>query len=127
MAQSLKVTDAPATGAQSRTSNIFYSFSILILLSTGAMIAFVDRTSISSVLAYKPFIHQFALSTVGRGWISSAFFWSYAVIQMPMGWIVDRYGVKTPYTICFAIWCIDRKSTRLNSSHQHRSRMPSSA
>ena len=23
--------------------------------------------------------------------------------------------------------CLDRKSTRLNSSHQHRSRMPSSA
>ena len=26
-----------------------------------------------------------------------------------------------------AFWIIDRKSTRLNSSHKHRSRMPSSA
>ena len=27
----------------------------------------------------------------------------------------------------FRIWCIDRKSTRLNSSHYQQSRMPSSA
>ena len=116
MAQSLKVADAPATEAQSRAPDIFYSFSILLLLSTGAMIAFVDRTSISSVLAFKPFIHQFALSAVGRGWIGSAFFWSYAVIQMPMGWVVDRYGVKRPYTICFAIWCIATAATGLVSA-----------
>lgn len=116
MAQSLKVADAPATEAQSRAPTLFYSFSILLLLSTGAMIAFVDRTSISTVLAYKPFIHQFALSSVGRGWISSAFFWSYAVIQMPMGWIVDRYGVKRPYTICFAIWCIATAATGVVSA-----------
>jgi hypothetical protein len=66
VAEQPHTSDAPATEAQSRVSNTFYSFSILFLLSAGAMIAFVDRTSISSVLAYKPFIHQFALSTVGR-------------------------------------------------------------
>ena len=22
-----------------------------------------------------------------------------------MGWLVDRYGVKWPYAICFALWC----------------------
>jgi MFS family permease len=26
-------------------------------------------------------------------------------MQVPMGWVVDRYGVKLPYTICFALWC----------------------
>jgi hypothetical protein len=62
------------------------------------MISFVDRTSLSSALADKGFVHEFALSSVERGWLNSAFFWSYGLLQMPMGWLVDRYGVKWPYT-----------------------------
>ena len=26
-------------------------------------------------------------------------------MRMPLGWVVDRYGVKWPYAICFALWC----------------------
>jgi MFS transporter, ACS family, D-galactonate transporter len=48
---------------------------------------------------------QFGLTDVGRGWINSSFFWSYAVMQVPMGWVVDRYGVKWPYAVCFVLWC----------------------
>ncbi|WP_260926978.1 MFS transporter [Novosphingobium sp. 9] len=82
------------------------TWAILILLALGVMIAYVDRTSISSALAEKPFIDHFGLTDVDRGWVNSAFFWSYGLIQIPMGWLVDRYGVKLPYTICFALWCV---------------------
>lgn len=60
----------------------------------------------SSALADKAFVQEFALSHVERGWLGSAVFWSYAVMQLPMGWVVDRYGVKWPYAICFTLWCI---------------------
>ena len=79
---------------------------ILILLSVGAMISFVDRTSISSALTVPEFKSHFQLSDIDRGWVNSAFFWSYAVLQVPLGWVVDRYGVKWPYTICLVIWCL---------------------
>ncbi|SEJ92990.1 Sugar phosphate permease [Sphingobium sp. AP50] len=79
---------------------------ILFLLATGVLIAFVDRTSISSALADPPFIQHFGLSDLDRGWLNSAFFWSYGLVQIPMGWLVDRYGVKVPYTICFVLWCL---------------------
>ena len=79
---------------------------VLVLLALGLMISFVDRTSLSSALADKGFIHHFALTDVDRGWLNSAFFWSYGVLQMPMGWLVDRYGVKWPYAASFALWCI---------------------
>jgi ACS family D-galactonate transporter-like MFS transporter len=79
---------------------------IVVLLSLGLMISFVDRTSLSSALADKGFLHRFALSNIERGWLNSAFFWSYGLMQMPMGWLVDRYGVKWPYAICFALWCL---------------------
>lgn len=78
---------------------------VLVLLAIGVLIAFVDRTSISSALADQSFVRHFGLSNVDRGWLNSAFFWSYGLVQIPMGWVVDRYGVKWPYTVCFALWC----------------------
>lgn len=86
---------------------------ILILLSLGLLISFVDRTSLSAALADKAFVHEFSLSSVQRGWLNSAVFWSYGLAQMPMGWLVDRYGVKRPYSICFVIWCLAAAATGL--------------
>ncbi|PLP96519.1 MFS transporter [Cupriavidus pauculus] len=79
---------------------------ILVLLALGLMIAFVDRTSLSAALADQRFVREFGLSSIVRGWLNSAFFWSYGLVQLPMGWLVDRYGVKWPYTACFLVWCL---------------------
>ncbi|MGF6643904.1 MFS transporter [Paraburkholderia sp. GAS82] len=81
-------------------------WAILALLAIGVLISFVDRTSISSTLADAGFVQHFALTDVDRGWINSAFFWSYGVFQVPMGWVADRYGVKWPYAVSFALWCL---------------------
>ncbi|NYH26639.1 MFS transporter [Paraburkholderia bryophila] len=86
-------------------------WSILVLLALGLMISFVDRTSLSSALADKHFVREFALTSIARGWLNSAVFWSYGLVQMPMGWLVDRYGVKWPYSICFVLWCIAAAAT----------------
>jgi MFS family permease len=81
-------------------------WAVLALLALGVLISFVDRTSISSTLADPGFIQHFALTDIDRGWINAAFFWSYGLFQVPMGWVADRYGVKWPYAISFALWCI---------------------
>lgn len=81
-------------------------WAVLALLALGVLISFVDRTSISATLADADFIRHFALNDVDRGWINAAFFWSYGVFQIPMGWVADRYGVKWPYAISFALWCV---------------------
>ena len=91
-------------------------WALLVLLSIGVLIAFVDRTSISSTLATKAFAEHYGMSDVERGWVNSVFFWSYGLIQMPMGWVVDRYGVKWPYTICFFLWCLATAITGLTST-----------
>ncbi|HYS63966.1 MAG TPA: MFS transporter [Paraburkholderia sp.] len=81
-------------------------WTVLALLAIGVLISFVDRTSISSTLADADFIQHFALTNIDRGWINAAFFWSYGAFQVPMGWVADRYGVKWPYAVSFALWCI---------------------
>lgn len=89
---------------------------ILALLAAGLLISFVDRTSLSSALADKNFVLEFGLTSVERGWLNSTFFWSYGLFQLLMGWIVDRYGVKWPYTVCFTLWCIATAVTGLVST-----------
>ncbi|MDR5832300.1 MFS transporter [Caballeronia sp. LP006] len=86
---------------------------IVVLLALGLMISFVDRTSLSAALADRHFVREFALSSMQRGWLNSAVFWSYGACQMPMGWLVDRYGVKWPYTLCFLLWCLASAATGL--------------
>jgi ACS family D-galactonate transporter-like MFS transporter len=88
-------------------------WTVLVLLAFGLLISFVDRTSLSAALADKGFIRGFALNSVERGWLNSAVFWSYGLVQMPMGWLVDRYAVKWPYAICFALWCVAAALTGL--------------
>ena len=89
---------------------------IVGLLSLGAIIAFCSRTNISAALAYKPFVEHFQLSNIDRGLLNSAFFWSYMLLQIPTGWIVDRYGVKIPYAISFVVWCLASAATGLTRS-----------
>lgn len=95
--------------ARSRTKR----WTILGLLALGVMIAFIDRTSISATLADAAFNRHFHLSDVDRGMVGSVFFWSYGAVQIPMGWLVDRYGVKWLYTACFALWCLATAVTGL--------------
>jgi ACS family D-galactonate transporter-like MFS transporter len=87
-------------------SGVSGRWTILALLAIGVLISFIDRTSMSSALADKLFIREFALTGTDRGWINSAFFWAYGLVQIPAGWVADRYGVKWPYAVCFAAWCV---------------------
>ena len=88
-------------------------WSIICLLALGMVIAYVDRANLSVVLALRDFKTLFHLSDVDRGLLNSAFFWSYAVLQIPAGWVVDRYGVKIPYAICFLFWSLTSAATGL--------------
>ena len=89
---------------------------IIGLLSLGMIIAYVSRSNISVALALPDFIRSFGLSDTDRGLLNSAFFWSYALLQIPAGWVVDRWGVKLPYAISFLLWCVASAGTALTRS-----------
>jgi MFS transporter, ACS family, D-galactonate transporter len=80
------------------------------------VIAYVDRTALSVAIAVPEFRNHFALTDSQRGLMNSAFFWSYALLQLPAGWLVDRIGVKYPYGISFLLWSIVSASTALTHS-----------
>ena len=76
------------------------------LLSLGMMIAYFDRVNLSIALAAPSFKDFFQLTDPQRGALNSAFFWSYALLQIPAGWFTDRYGVKYPYAASFFFWSL---------------------
>ena len=81
-------------------------WSIVCLLSLGMIIAYIDRSNLSVALADKQFVKEFQLTSTDRGLLNSYFFWTYAFLQIPAGFLVDRYGVKFPYAVGFAFWSI---------------------
>jgi MFS transporter, ACS family, D-galactonate transporter len=89
---------------------------IVALLSLGMIIAYVERANISVALVVPEFKRVFELTEADRGMLNSAFFWSYAFLQIPAGWLIDKYGVKFPYAIGFFVWSILSASTALCSS-----------
>jgi sugar phosphate permease len=38
------------------------------------------------------------------------------VLQIPAGWVVDRYGVKLPYSVSFLFWCVASALTAFTGS-----------
>jgi MFS transporter, ACS family, D-galactonate transporter len=95
-------------------------WSIVGLLCAGMMIAYFDRENLSVALADKESAaslpNSLQLSDSHRGALNSAFFWSYAALQIPAGWVVDRYGVKFPFAIGFLFWSLTSAATALAGS-----------
>ncbi len=91
-------------------------WAVLGLLSLGMVIAYVSRSNLSVALALPGFVHSFQLNDTDRGVLNSAFFWSYALLQLPAGWVVDRWGVKIPYAISFLLWCLASAGTAMARS-----------
>jgi len=81
-------------------------WTIVCLLAVAVVIAYVDRTNLSVALASADFKKFFHLTDHDRGLLNSAFFWTYALLQIPAGFLVDRFGVKLPVALGFLFWCL---------------------
>jgi MFS family permease len=91
-------------------------WAILGLLCLAMIIAYFDRVNLSVVLVLKEFKYFFQLTDHDRGSLNSAFFLTYAFLQIPSGWFVDRYGVKHPLAAAFFFWSIFSAATAMTRS-----------
>ena len=88
-------------------------WTLVTLLGLGVIIAYIDRTNLAIALASPDFKQFFALSDTGRGVLNSVFFWSYTILQIPAGLLVDRFGVRIPLTVSFVLWCLVAAATSM--------------
>ena len=77
---------------------------IVGLLFAASLINYLDRATISVAL---PLISvSLNLAAASKGLLLSAFFCSYALMQVPVGWCVDRYNLRWIYSGLFALWSL---------------------
>jgi ACS family D-galactonate transporter-like MFS transporter len=77
---------------------------IAFLLALGVLVNFFDRINLS---VSRDALHDsFGLSLVAFGYLSSAFSWTYAVMQMPCGVLLDRWGVRRVGRISALLWSL---------------------
>lgn len=110
---SIASRDAALAGPISPGAEISNSrrWSIVGLLFAASLINYVDRGTISVAL---PFIaHELHFGPEVKGILLSAFFWSYALMQVPVGWAVDHLNLKQLYIVMFLIWCASQGLTGL--------------
>ena len=89
-------------------------WSIVTLLFTASLINYLDRAAISFAL---PLISRdFQLTSESKGLLLSSFFWSYALMQIPIGWSADRFNLRWLYAGAFTIWSVAQGLTGLAGS-----------
>ena len=75
---------------------------VLFLLSLSVLINYIDRSNLS--IAAPLIKDELRISASQLGILLSAFFWTYALMQIPAGWLVDRFDVKWVFATGFFVW-----------------------
>src|SRR5271169_2824659 len=92
----------------------FRRWTLVGLLFTASFINYLDRATISVAL---PLISvDLHLGPETKGLLLSSFFWSYALMQIPIGWCADRFNLRWLYAGAFIIWSFAQGLTGLSSS-----------
>ncbi len=77
---------------------------VVALLFVASLINYLDRSTISIAL---PLISaDLHLDAAHEGLLLSSFFWSYALMQVPVGWCADRLNLRWLYAVAFVIWSV---------------------
>ena len=77
---------------------------IAALLGLGVLVNYFDRVNLS---VSRDALHAaFGISTVMYGYLLSAYNWPYALLQLPSGLWLDRFGVRRVGLISTVIWSV---------------------
>jgi ACS family D-galactonate transporter-like MFS transporter len=72
------------------------------LLGLGVLVNYFDRVNLS--VSHGALYTAFGISDVAFGYLSAAYNWSYALCQLPVGVVLDRFGVGRVQRIGIFIW-----------------------
>ncbi len=72
------------------------------VLALGVLINYFDRVALP--VAVPQLQHDFTLNAGQVGLLLSAFAWSYGGLQIPVGMVLDRYGVKSVGRLSAGLW-----------------------
>jgi ACS family glucarate transporter-like MFS transporter len=88
-------------GTEKKTNVRFLILAMLFIVTT---MNYVDRATLS--MAAPVMRKDLGIDPVMMGYAFSAFGWSYTALQIPGGWILDRYGSRLVYGIGLFLWSL---------------------
>jgi MFS transporter, ACS family, D-galactonate transporter len=77
---------------------------IAVLLGFGVLVNYFDRVNLS--VSRDALQDAFGMSAVMFGYLSSAYNWTYALLQLPSGLLLDRFGVRRVGIVSTVIWSV---------------------
>ena len=92
------------TAVESNKKGMHTRYLILLIIFIVTAVNYADRATLS--IAGTSVAKELQLSAVSMGYIFSAFGWAYLLMQIPGGWLLDRYGSKKVYTYSLFFWSL---------------------
>src|SRR3954447_3428254 len=77
---------------------------IAVMLFITMVINYVDRANLS--IAMPAISGEMDLTKAQQGLLLSAFGWTYAALQLPGGFLVDKIRPRILYPACLALWSL---------------------
>lgn len=74
-------------------------------------ISYLDRINLS--VAARPLARSFGLDAVATGYLLSAYLWTYLILLVPLGVLVDRWGARRVTAGSMALWSVGGALTGL--------------
>lgn len=77
-------------------------WTVVFLLLVGGIVNYLDRANLA--IAAPEMMKELHLTNTDIGLMGSVFAWSYALCQLPSGWLIDRLGAKKVYSWAVLLW-----------------------
>ncbi|SCM71506.1 MFS transporter [Desulfovibrio sp. 86] len=91
-----------------------YRYTVLVIMFMTYLLCYMDRMVMATAI---PFIaDEFGLTTLEMGGVMSAFFFSYAILQIPGGILADRFGSRPVMAFGIAWWSVFTAMTAIAKS-----------
>jgi ACS family D-galactonate transporter-like MFS transporter len=88
-------------------------WAIALLLGVGVLVNYFDRVNLS--VSRDALEASFGISAVMFGWLSGAYNWTYMLLQLPSGLLLDRFGVRRVGVISTVIWSVASFATAVST------------
>src|SRR5262249_45350326 len=75
---------------------------VVALLTAALFLNYIDRGLLSTAAPLMQ--DELGFSAEQLGWLLSAFFWSYALLQIPVGWLAEHFGAARVLGVALAVW-----------------------
>ncbi len=89
-----------------------WAWGLCWLMFASTVLNYMDRQTVS--LLREPICQAFGITAdVDFGWILAAFYLTYALFQVPAGYLVDRWDLRWSYAAAVAWWSLAAVATAM--------------